>query len=93
MTDIDEMLDEMFGVFVCDALNRLYQQEESCCPECCGVCGVLRDLDFHGILNLKVKKAPEFSWKDVAWWKNNRVDRDWLYDSWSCQNSPQCDLL
>lgn len=88
------------GLLVCDALYRLPHPEDlaegigdRCCPDCCGPCGLLRELLDTGLLDTVVRQGPPHLWRDgVAFMKDGAVDKDWLRACWACTSDPPCEL-
>lgn len=74
--------------------------DDKCCPACCAPCGALKYLDEEGILDQVLLNWDEyddgtkiFSEENAPdWWVDGKVDRDWLYKTWTgcdsaCQQS------
>ena len=56
------------------------EQDEGCCPECCGPCTAVAALMMTGRLDDIVRPhADGYDWWDVD---NDRVDRERLYRAW-----------
>jgi len=80
------------------ALDTLYQQDRGCCTKCCAACDALAVLDNEGILDEIVKNWEEYSdgtkvlanGREPAWWKDGKVDREWLYGQWANADKLQC---
>lgn len=66
------------------ALDTLWGQEGTCCPYCCGLCWVLRDMHNRGDLDSIVRLAPERMVVGSGWWneEGRHVDRFWLTSKW-----------
>lgn len=81
-----------YGMLTHHALNELYTDADGCCLVCCAPCGALKILDEEGVLDsvvllwdtyadgTKIFGNPD---KQPSWWKDGKVDREWLYLQWS----------
>ncbi len=61
----------------------------TCCPDCCGPCGVLRELRDSDDLDQAVRNSRLFG-VDWSWWDtaNAEVNRPWLAEVWKiCENA------
>lgn len=69
------------------ALDHLWDQTQDgagCCPDCCGQCGAIRDLNHQGTLDLLIAYAPGA--KMSGWFVDHPagwgVNREWLAKAW-----------
>ncbi len=63
----------------------------ACCPDCCAVCTILRDLLQAGTLDDVIRQADKDYYTPSAWWTGDGgVDKQWLRDCWGCQSHPPC---
>jgi hypothetical protein len=78
------------AVLTVAALDILAEQQEGCCPHCCGMCGVLEDMKKTDDLTDIVLKAPPYMYLDAVWWdaKKARVDLIWLTYQWASYTCP-----
>jgi hypothetical protein len=96
-----------YGKLAHHALSELYSSEDGCCPECCAPCDALLILDREGVLDSVVQLWAEYDdgtpvlpddpEKAPSWWKDGKVDRQWLYTQWSigevgCEHKPLTDM-
>ncbi len=63
----------------------------ACCPHCCAPCGLLDELARSDRLDAMVRLAPTEHFASRAWWRDNRVDRQWMQTAWGCTAHPPCD--
>ena len=82
------------AVLTVAALDILAGQLEGCCPDCCGMCGVLQDMKKHDDLDTVVLRAPSYMYQDAEWWNQKRahVDLIWLTNKWLEYECPNHEL-